>query len=150
MVFLASQSLAAAPTRPPKVPDNTVWAGGLDGGAWIRCDRISKEPWGPVFKCTTYNDQTGEVWSRGLYVVGYFENQTFHRVQRYDGKPRYTSFDGEVIHIESKNLLMVPHGEIDYPVANGGGKRINYDYGKKEGLNSPTERPVQQTAPADR
>ena len=99
IVFLGGQSLAAAPTRPPKVPHNSVWAGGLDGGAWIRCDRISKKPWGPVFKCTTYNDQTGEVWSRGLYVVGYFENQTFHRVQRYDGQPRYTSFDGEVIHI---------------------------------------------------
>jgi len=44
-------------TRPSRVPSNAVWAGGADGGAYVRC---SVDAVRNVNPCTVWNDNTGE------------------------------------------------------------------------------------------
>ena len=46
--------------RPPKVPSSAVWAGGADGGRYIRCLVDAKRN---VDVCEVWNDYTG--WSAG-------------------------------------------------------------------------------------
>ena len=43
--------------RPPKVPNSVVWAGGADGGAYIRCSVDAKRN---VDVCEVWNDYTGD------------------------------------------------------------------------------------------
>jgi hypothetical protein len=126
---LLSGAIASTPARPATVPQQAVWAGGADGGSWILCDRISKEPWGPVFQCTIYDDYSGSVVARGgLYVVSKKQNGKFQRVERFDGLPRYSFYDGYMLGLEGNSLFLVPHGVVEYPFPNNdGGKRITYD-----------------------
>jgi len=82
---LGFETEVVVPERPPPVPETAVWAGGVDGGAWIKCslDREQHANW-----CTTWNDQTGAVWARTHFVL------------RDTGQPipeselNYASFDG--------------------------------------------------------
>jgi hypothetical protein len=53
------------PERPSSVPISAAWAGGSDGGAWIEC---SVDPEKNANWCTVWNDQTGDVWARTLFV----------------------------------------------------------------------------------
>ena len=48
-------------TRPPGVPNDAVWAGGADGGAYVRC---TVDKGRDVNLCTVWNDNTG--YSSGL------------------------------------------------------------------------------------
>jgi hypothetical protein len=130
--LLLSESAFAGPPRPALVPKEAVWAGGADGGAWIDCARMSKEPWGPVFQCTIFDDAGGLVWARGLYVVGKKINGKFQREKRVDGPPRYSYVDGVILGLVGDKAIMVPHGLIDYPFPDGG-KRITYDHGSQVG-----------------
>jgi hypothetical protein len=130
---LLSGAIASTPARPATVPKEAVWAGGADGGARILCNRISKEPWGPVFQCTIYDNYAGSVLARGLYVVSKKQNGKFQRVRRFDGLPRYSFYDGDMLGLEGEKLFMVPHGVIECPFPNGGGKRITYDNGSQVG-----------------
>ncbi len=131
--ILLPGAVASAPARPEIVPKEAVWAGGADGGAWILCDRISKEPWGPVFQCMIYDDYAGSVLARGLYVISRRQKGKFQRVQRFEGQPRYNFFDGHLLGLEGDKLFMVPHGVIEYPFPGGGGKRITYHNGSQVG-----------------
>ena len=50
------------PDRPAGVPAEAVWAGGLDGGSFIRCEI---DPARNVDKCTVYNDYSGQIMEQG-------------------------------------------------------------------------------------
>jgi hypothetical protein len=54
------------PDRPPGVPSQAVWAGGLDGGSFILCDVDSERD---VDNCTVYNEDTGQVIDRGAFKL---------------------------------------------------------------------------------
>lgn len=86
-----------APQRPISVPSEAVWAGGLDGGAWIRC---SYEPEENANWCTVWNDTNGEILSSSLHVL------------RETGKPvaevglLYQAFDGVAIWLKGNRALI--------------------------------------------
>lgn len=54
-------------TRPPGVPSDALWAGGADGGAYVRCtvDNIRN-----VNLCTVWNDNTGYSSGPSSYRLG--------------------------------------------------------------------------------
>lgn len=55
------------PERPAGVPAKAVWAGGVDGGAFIVCEvDLARD----VNHCKTWNDHTGDVWESGEYRLG--------------------------------------------------------------------------------
>ena len=53
--------------RPPGVPSDALWAGGADGGAYVRCtvDNVRD-----VNLCTVWNDNTGYSSGPGSYRLG--------------------------------------------------------------------------------
>jgi hypothetical protein len=77
------------------VPPDAVWAGGVDGGAWIRCEeRTSTE-----YFCAVYNDITGDVWARGRFAIHGSGEARSARVLQYDG------FDGELVYLRDGRTL---------------------------------------------
>jgi hypothetical protein len=52
--------------RPANVPQDAIWAGGADGGAYVRCGvDISRQ----VNPCTIWNDYTGNIVESGDYTL---------------------------------------------------------------------------------
>jgi hypothetical protein len=153
---IACTETVTAPPRPGNVPQSAVWAGGVDGGAWIDCRFIYKEPF-PAYECSTFNDD-GTPWTIGTYVlvdvrragatVSYAPKGELARV----GPSEYLGFSGTFVHLTGDRAL-VPHGTIDSPFPDGGGKRAEYELGVEksevqyESDSRPT-RPLQPTATA--
>lgn len=52
-LFQAGCYRAYPPPRPDSVPIDAVWAGGLDGGGWVRCSTPSSE----FNICTIYDEE---------------------------------------------------------------------------------------------
>ena len=50
--------------RPAGVPSRAVWAGGADGGSYVRCDIDTTHDVNP---CTVWNDFTGGIVEQGSY-----------------------------------------------------------------------------------
>ncbi|MCE5309247.1 MAG: hypothetical protein LLG20_16525 [Acidobacteriales bacterium] len=65
-MLLTGCNNAHAPARPEGVPHSAVWAGGVDGGAFVDC---SPSHDGGPNPCTVYHDGTGGVLSSGRFVV---------------------------------------------------------------------------------
>ena len=147
LVFTACTETVTPPPRPANVPASAVWAGGVDGGAWIDCRFSFKEPF-PGYTCKTFNDN-GIPWTAGTYVLA--------DVHRRDGavtytpaaevaraKPsQYVGFNGTIVELTGDRAL-VPDGTIDMPFPGGGGKRAEYDLGvpKSEMQYEPDSRPT--------
>jgi hypothetical protein len=53
-----------APSRPSNVPRDTVWAGGPDGGCWVKCTIDERHD---VNRCVAYLDTTGTIMQSGTY-----------------------------------------------------------------------------------
>jgi hypothetical protein len=90
----ACSTPSGPPPRPSGVPADAKWAGGSDGGAWVRCAADAGGYW-----CTVYDDETGEVWVRGLFVTS---------SERRESRPAdltYRSFDGRAIHLADGHVL---------------------------------------------
>jgi hypothetical protein len=132
LAFTGCTETVTPPPRPANVRESAVWAGGVDGGAWIDCRFSFKEPY-PGYGCKTFNDN-GIPWTAGTYVLAH--------VSRRDGAVTYTpaaalerakqseyvSFNGTIVELTGDRAL-VPDGTIDMPFPGGGGKRAEYDLG---------------------
>ena len=123
------------PARPAAVPADAIWLGGAKGGAWIRCEELTKEPQ-TGYSCTTYHETSGDVWTQGEYrLATWLWDNAAHaprfepRVDSSASKPRYESFDGHIVYLHGYAVL-VPHGWIDFPSSSDHGKRVKYDWGK--------------------
>lgn len=99
------------PKRPVSVPPSAVWAGGVDGGAFIDC--AVKDAAAFTYACTTYDDGVGEVWKRGVFALKRSEwdeakqAPLFHDVTAAPAPLPYEGFDGEVIFL-ADSLVLVP------------------------------------------
>ena len=52
---------ASAPDRPDRLPDSSVWRGGVDGGWWVNCEGQTSR-----LMCSTYWEN-GEIYSKQLF-----------------------------------------------------------------------------------
>ena len=52
--------------RPANVPQDAIWAGGADGGAYVRC---AFDVYRRVNPCTVWNDYTGNIVESGDYTL---------------------------------------------------------------------------------
>jgi hypothetical protein len=127
-----------APNRPPTVSAQAVWAGGSDGGVWIKCDSLTSNE---RFSCVTFND-AGYVWARGEYLIrtANWDSQrkapSYSRLQQSPGQLVFSGFDGRVIYLQN-SMVLLPDGVIDYPfpMLDTHGKKQSY----KEGTALNTE-----------
>jgi hypothetical protein len=126
VVSLTACSSTATPVRPNAVPSEAVWAGGVDGGAWILCVPSFKEPH-LGYACTVYND-SGSIWAKGSFIVAERRNGNDEFPSGAFLPPtiaRYQWFDGRRIQISESRSLR-PSGVVDFPFGNGHGKRIQF------------------------
>jgi hypothetical protein len=86
-----SRRVTPPPPRPVGVPVDAVWAGGADGGAFIRCVAVGQER-ANTFECVVFGDRDGEVVGRGRFVT----RPTFH-VSLAELRRSYAAFDGSLI-----------------------------------------------------
>jgi hypothetical protein len=70
--LLASAFLSCGPAklepakRPATVPGDAVWAGGADGGAYVKCSLDAARD---VDRCSVWNDNTGDTAGPGDYKL---------------------------------------------------------------------------------
>ena len=84
------------PPRPNGVPADALWAGGSDGGSFIKCDFDSATA---LDVCSVFNDHTGETEARGQYRVdGRSKAQDAARFE-------YSAFDGKRIYLKDGSVL---------------------------------------------
>ena len=130
LMLMMGCSAVHAPERPTDVPRTAVWAGGADGGAWIRCDPIAKEPY-TEYECTMYHE-SGGVWASGRFITSERGEHGYEfpaAVVVPQPPKRYESYDGRRIYVRDGRLL-VPHGWVEYPFGDGHGKRERYQLGE--------------------
>ena len=101
---LSCRSVATPPPRARGVPIDAVWAGGVDGGAWILCKAVESRNY-----CSVYNDHTGNIWARGYFLLRGEKRGVSER------ELTYNSFDGESIHLTDGRSLIPVSGEVDFP-----------------------------------
>lgn len=82
------------PPRPPLVPPSAVWAGGVDGGSWVRCTKA--EP--AVYDCTVWDDYVGSTRAAGLFRL-------VQSAAGGDSALTYSGFDGTTIYLTHGKLV---------------------------------------------
>ena len=78
------------------MPAAAVWAGGLDGGAWILCTPAARH-----FDCTLFHD-SGDVWTKGRF-----------RAEPANAAAKgleYNAYDGVTVHLKNGGQLVPVSG----------------------------------------
>lgn len=109
-------SLDKNPKRPPLVPINSHWIGGIDGGHWITCSKVK----GNNYYCHIYLD------SGYLYLYGDYCPLKPEEIK--DNTLTIQGFDGLIIDLKEGGKLL-PTGVIRFPHGGGHGKQQLYDCG---------------------
>jgi len=122
------------PSRPPSVPEAALWAGGVDGGAWVACRYSTKEPF-TGYDCSVFHHPSGKPWAEGTYALvrssgtgrppevpeGPFAGGTIDSVNAYDGESI----------LLGHGRRLVPHLEVSYPRDATHGLRVQYRFGER-------------------
>lgn len=101
-LFSCHRAASLEPTRRPSgVPGTAVWAGGADGGAYIKCT-VNKDR--NVNPCTVWNDYTGQVAESGEFRLAR-ENRAATVAEL-----RFRGVAGGVIFLEGNLMLNLQSG----------------------------------------
>jgi hypothetical protein len=102
LILISLHSLACSkeqpPSRPLTVPQDAQWAGGPDGGCWVRC---SIDVQRDVNYCVAYLDTTGDIMQSGDFRL-----RGLHRAARLE-ELSYSWCDGSLIGLK-KQLVLEP------------------------------------------
>lgn len=83
----------------PKVPPikGSIWAGGVDGGAWIKLDSINNE----IFYAEIFNENN-TLWHKGTFKLnsGKFSLKEI--------RENLSSYDGKDIHLKYDRIFLTP------------------------------------------
>lgn len=61
-------SVSCQPARPASVPNDAMWIGGIDGGAWVLLRKQTNQA-DYVYYAEIYGDQAGDPWYIGRLEV---------------------------------------------------------------------------------
>jgi len=85
------------PDKLQSIPSEAVWVGGIDGGAWYLCKKISSYK----ADCIIYNDNTGEVWESGIFST---KNGSLEEIDFLNSKS-YREFNGDRLLLSNGAIL---------------------------------------------
>jgi hypothetical protein len=88
------------PKRPANVPEEAIWSGGADGGAFIHITK-SKDTPDNVYTAEIYFDTTGETWYRGRLLLESSENHSFD----FKNENVYSGWDGDTLYLRDGRAL---------------------------------------------
>lgn len=92
-IIVAGCSASHSPKRPPTVPLEASWIGGVDGGVWVSCDRATAN----ILKCRVFSEDGGGVLQAGEY-------QSRQALKLSD----LNAFNGRTLLTESEELSFTP------------------------------------------
>lgn len=69
LVIAACSTDIDPPLRPDGVPENAMWIGGIDGGAWVLLERRVGDP-PRIYRAQVFGDQVGDKWYVGRLEIG--------------------------------------------------------------------------------
>ena len=127
------------PVKPASVPEDAVWAGGVDGGRWGLC--IKKEEF--QYYCEIYDDTNGYLYSFGNYLhrIVNWDSEKDNLVITIPSSPlnelHFEYFDSHFIELKGDDAL-VADGLIVYPDSDGSGLVVKEVY--KEGVLNSEEK----------
>jgi hypothetical protein len=102
VVVVGCSTRVNPPPRPKGIPVDAVWAGGTDGGSFIKCAFEAKTA---LDTCSVFNDRTGELEAQGEYKLT-------GRSRAQDAVQfKYSGFDGHRIYLMDGSVL-VPSAAI--------------------------------------
>lgn len=102
LVFVSIFSVICGnnPTRPSNVPAEAFFVGGNNGGVFLNCvENLSNTK---IYECVVYYDTTGEIWTKGTFVIKPDENSGFNP----SDKNLYNSYDGSRISLKDGRYLI--------------------------------------------
>ncbi len=115
-------------TRPESVSDSAIWAGGLDGGAWIEKVEYSNSR----FSYRIYSDN-GDIWAIGDFVYCHLNQiEPKYSPVDIDSIPEifhYSSFDGTFIRFTNYDYILVPDSWILFPLMDSTYKKQLFELG---------------------
>lgn len=93
-------SNAKQPKKPPNVPKEAVWSGGVDGGVFIY---IRKEENSPpnIYVAKIFYDSTGDIWYEGRLSVEPPEDPIFD----YKSDKVFSGWDGDTLYLRDGRKL---------------------------------------------
>ena len=132
-VALASISCEreAVHRRPTGVPESAIWAGGVDGGAFIECVLPASSR---TNACTVYSDLTGDVWMSGAFALRGSASNNLKVV------PQFTFTDGTSIHLSDGSVLEAKTAARPQPVPESASLAENGVYVNCQGQKTGTFR----------
>ncbi len=68
LILAACPTHESMPARPESVPEEAMWIGGIDGGAWVVLTKPAHEP-DHIYHAEVYGDQAGDPWYIGRLEV---------------------------------------------------------------------------------
>jgi len=104
-------SVSYEPKRASGVPQQAIWAGGADGGAWVLCE--VRNPEGTRYYCRVFDDFSGKEMVSGEYGLRKVEwNREQHKliyseVGEFRQELKFNSFDGSRISL-TDSLILLP------------------------------------------
>lgn len=95
-----SNSNVKQPKKPPNVPKEAVWSGGVDGGVFVY---IRKEENSPpnIYSAKIFYDTTGEIWYEGRLSLEPPENPIFD----YKSDEAFSGWDGDTLYLRDGRKL---------------------------------------------
>ncbi len=117
--------------RPTGVPESAIWAGGVDGGAFIECVLPASSK---TNACTVYGDSTGDVWMSGAFALRGSASNDFKVV------PKFTFTDGTSIHLSDGAVLEAKAAARPQPVPESASLAENGVYVNCQGEKTGTFR----------
>jgi len=62
--------------RPNSIPQEAMWIGGIDGGAWVLLSKDDTQP-KHIYNAEIYGDQAGDLWYSGRLQLDPKEGESF-------------------------------------------------------------------------
>lgn len=98
--MLACSQASSPPSRPNTVPQQAMWIGGLDGGAWVVVSKPADQP-PHIYYGEIYGDQAGDKW-----YVGRLELQPANGpVLDMDNPETFSVWDGDNLLLKDGRVL---------------------------------------------
>jgi hypothetical protein len=88
------------PNKPANVPQEAVWSGGANGGAFIYLRKNNDSP-PHIYSAEIYYDSTGEIWYKGQLKIEPVDNPQFD----WKNKDVYSGWDGDTLYLKDGRLL---------------------------------------------
>jgi hypothetical protein len=98
--FIKGSAAIKPPQKPPNVPKEAIWSGGVDGGVFILVQKDKNSP-ANIYFADIYYDSTGEIWYKGRLSIDPLEKPDFD----YRNKEVYSGWDGDTLYLKDGRIL---------------------------------------------